>query len=164
MLVAAAGAGKTTFAARHFAAGEILSSDAYRARLAGDEANQRVTRAAFRRLHLDLERRLAERRLTVVDATNVERAARRALLSRAEAAGVPAVAIVLDLPPEVILARNAGRQARIVSEVVVRRHLDRLRASLDGTASPLDGEGFLRVLVLRDPLAVDTARIRRQPV
>lgn len=162
VLVAPAGAGKTTFAARHFDATEILSSDAYRARVAGDEADQQATRAAFRLLHLDLERRLTEGRLTVVDATNVERSARRALLSRAEAANVPAVAIVFDLPPAVIVARNAGRQARVVDEGVVRRHIARLRASLDGAAPPLDGEGFLRVLVLRDPLAMAAVAIRRR--
>ena len=162
MLIAPAGAGKTTFAARHFDPHEILSSDAYRALMAGDEADQRATRAAFRRLHQDLERRLAGRRLTVVDATNVERSARRALLVRAEAAGVPGVAIVLDLPPAVILSRNAGRQARVVDEAVVRRHLARLRESLDGAPSPLDGEGFLRVVVLRDPRVVDSVTVRRQ--
>ena len=79
VLVAAAGAGKSTFAARHFDPAEILSSDAYRARIAGDEADQRATRAAFEQLHRDLEQRLADRRLTVVDATNVERSARLAL-------------------------------------------------------------------------------------
>jgi protein phosphatase len=163
VLIAAAGAGKSTFAARHFRPSEILSSDTYRARIAGDEADQRATRAAFRELHRDLERRLADRRLTVVDATNVERSARRALLTRAAAAGVPAVAIVLDLPPSVVLARNAGRPVRVVDEGVVRRHLARLRESLDVAITPLDGEGFMRVVVLRDPLDADSVVVVRQP-
>jgi protein phosphatase len=163
VLIAAAGAGKTTFAGRHFEPAEILSSDAYRARIAGDEANQRATRLAFRLLHRDLERRLAERRLVVVDATNVERSARHALLSRALLAGTPAVAIVLDLPPAVILARNAGRPARVVDEEVIRRHLARLHASLDGPGPTLDGEGFALVHRLRDPLDVDAVRILRRP-
>ncbi len=162
VLVGPAGSGKTTFAARRFATAEILSSDAYRAQVAGDEADQRATRAAFRRLHRDLERRLADRQLTVVDATNVERAARRSLLARAVAAGVPAVALVLDLPPAVILARNAGRRARVVDEAVIQRHLARLRESLGEARSPLDGEGFLRVVVLRDPRDVDGLTVRRQ--
>ena len=121
VLVAAAGAGKSTFAARHFQPDEILSSDAYRARIAGDAADQRATRAAFRLLHRDLERRLADRRMTVVDATNVERSARRALLGRGRRRpALPAIAVVLDLPPAVVLARNSGRSARVVDEHVVR--------------------------------------------
>lgn len=162
VLVAAAGTGKSTFAGRHFEPAEILSSDGFRARIAGDESDQRATREAFRQLHRALERRLAERRLTVVDATNVERSARRGLLRRAAAAGLPAVAIVLDLPMATILARNSGRQARVVDERVVRRHLARLRESLDGPGGPFAGEGFLRVVVLRDPLEVDSLRILRQ--
>jgi predicted kinase len=162
VLVAAAGAGKTTFAARHFEPAEILSSDSYRGRIAGDESDQRVTRAAFRMLHRDLERRLADRRLTVIDATNVERSARRELLSRAAAAGLPAVAVVLDLPPAVVLARNARRSTRVVDPSVVLRHLARLRASLDDHDRPFDGEGFLRVVVVRDPAELDEIRVVRR--
>ncbi|HEX7950805.1 MAG TPA: AAA family ATPase [Candidatus Limnocylindrales bacterium] len=162
VLVAAAGAGKSTFAARHFEPAEVLSSDAYRAHIAGDEADQRATHTAFRRLHRDLERRLAQRRLTVIDATNVERSARRELVARAMAAGLPAMAIVLDLPASVIRARNAGRSTRIVDEDVVRRHLTRLRGWLDRPGPPFDGEGFARVVVLRDSLEVDSITILRQ--
>src|SRR5262245_20485500 len=97
VLVGAAGAGKSTFAARHFKTDEVLSSDGYRALIAGDESDQRVNRAAFGRLHRELEWRLAAGRLTVVDATSVELHARRALLARAAAARLPATAIVLDL-------------------------------------------------------------------
>jgi protein phosphatase len=163
VLIAAAGAGKSTFAARHFDPAEILSSDAYRASIAGDEADQRVTGAAFRKLHWALERRLADRQLTVVDATNVERSARRALLTRAAAAGMPAIAIVLDLPPATILARNRDRTTRIVDEPVILRHIKRLRDSLDGLTRVIDDEGFERVVVFRDPVEVDAVRIIRRP-
>jgi protein phosphatase len=162
VLIGAAGAGKSTFAARHFEAGEILSSDRFRAIVSGDETNQAATSAAFGRLHRELARRLMARQLTVVDATSVEASSRRALLARAVAAGVPATAIVLDLPVTTVLARNAGRQARIVDEAIVRRHLGALRRSLDGPASLL-AEGFAGVVVLRDPAEVELVRIRRRP-
>ena len=164
VLVGAAGAGKSTFAARHFAPDEVLSSDRYRAIVSGDEADQGATRAAFGRLHRELARRLANGRLTVVDATNVEPAARRALLTRASGTGVPAVAIVLDLPVGEVLARNAARRPRIVAEAVVRHHLDRLRESLDGPEPAIGREGFAVIVVLRDAAAVDAVRFRRRKV
>lgn len=163
VLIGAAGAGKSTFAARRFAADEILSSDRFRAIVSGDEADQGATHAAFGRLHRELARRLAAGQLTVVDATSVEPSWRRALLARAAAAGIPATAIVLDLPAETVLARNAARRPRVVDEAVVRHHLARLRASLDGPAPPLLREGFAQVVVLRDPIEVDRVRIRRRP-
>ncbi len=163
VLIGAAGVGKSTFAARHFAPDEVLSSDRFRAMVSGDEADQGATHAAFGRLHRELARRLAAGKLTVVDATSVEPSSRRALLARAAAAGVPATAIVLDLPAEIVLARNAARRPRVVDEAVVRHHLARLRASLDGPAPPLLREGFSQVVVLRDPAEVDRVRIRRHP-
>lgn len=161
VLVGAAGAGKSTFAARHFHASEVLSSDAYRALVSGDEADQVATRAAFGRLHRELERRLAARQLTVVDATNVERAARHALLQRSRSAGVPAMAIVFHLSAADVLARNAARSGRVVDEEVVHRHLARLRHTLDRWASHPEPEGFASVVILRDPIEVDTISIVR---
>ena len=163
VLVGAAGSGKSTFVARHFAAAEILSSDRFRAIISGDEADQRATAPAFARLHRELERRLANGRLTVVDATSVESAARRALLLRSRAANLPATAIVLDLPVATVITRNAARRPRTVDEEIVRRHLDRLRAALDGPDGTIHGEGFVQVVVLRDPTEIDLVRIRRQP-
>jgi protein phosphatase len=162
MLVGAAGSGKSTFAARHFDPSEVLSSDAYRALISGDPAGQGATRAAFGRLHRELGRRLAAGELTVVDATNLEAAARRALLQRSKAAGMGAVAIVLDLPEPVVLARNAARLGRVVDESVVRNHLARLRAAIDRSAAAgLLVEGFSSVVVLRDPLELEELTVVR---
>ena len=159
VLVGAAGAGKSTFAARHFASHEILSSDAYRALLAGDPADQRATRAAFGALHRELGHRLADRHLVVVDATSATAPARGVLLRAAGAAGVPAVAIVLDLPADVVLARNAARRARAVPEAAVRRHLRDLAAA--GADRELAAEGFALVVRLRSATEVDAVRITR---
>ncbi len=153
VLVGAAGSGKSTFAARHFAGGDVLSSDAYRERISGDASDQRATGPAFAALHRDVRRRLAAGRLTVVDATSVTGRERAPLLRLAAGAGVPAVAIVLAPPAGVVLAQNAGRPGRVVPEPVVLRHLATLARSLRGPG--LKAEGFASVTVLAGPGAHD---------
>lgn len=160
VLVGPAGSGKSTFAARCFALGEVLASDAMRALVGRDESDQAATRSAFALLHRQLEGRLRDRRLTVVDATNVEVHARRALLQRARAAGLQAVAIVLDLPPDLVIRRNDARTGRVVDGAVVRHHLARLRAAVD--RGLLEREGFDVIYRIREPAELDALRVERR--
>lgn len=160
VLVGPAGAGKSTFAMRHFAPDEVLSSDAFRALIGGDEADQVATRPAFAALHRALAARLRAGRLTVVDATNVEAHARRALLARARAAGRPAVAIVFELGLETVVARNGSRTGRVVDEMIVRRHHATLAGAL--AIDRLAAEGFDAVVRLRSDAEIDAVRISRR--
>ncbi len=157
VLVGAAGSGKSTLAARLFPADAVLSSDAHRGLVSGDETDQGATRTAFAILHRRLARRLAAGQTTVVDATNVTSFARRSLVRRATDEGIPAVAIVLDLEPRLVLARNATRGAPIVPEPVVERHLADLQRSL--RRDSLEHDGFDAVHVLRTPDEVDRVAI-----
>jgi predicted kinase len=161
VMVGPAGSGKSTLARRLFAADEILSSDALRAVVSGDEADQSASRTAFSILHRELTRRLGAGKLTVVDATNLRREHRRPLVERARRAGVPAIAIVLDLPPDVVRAQNAGR-ARVVDADVIDRHLAWLRRTVDD--GQLAAEGFARVVVLRTTEEVAGLRVVRVPM
>ena len=156
-LVGVAGCGKSTFAARHFAPTEVVSSDRCRALVADDERDQSATRDAFDVLHLIVDRRLARMRLTVVDATNVKPRARRPLLAIARRNHLPAVAIVLDLPAEVCVERDRGRDSRRVGAEVIALQ----RAQLEEGMSSLRAEGFRDVHVLRSAAAVDGAVLRR---
>lgn len=161
VLVGAAGAGKSTFAARHFAPAEILSSDAFRAMVSGDESDQRATRTAFSILHRQLGKRIVAGRTSVVDATNVTPYARRSILRLAAASGIPVVAIVLDLDPATVLGRNAGRAGRVVPESAVLRQLGHLaRATAPGV---LEAEGFAAVHRLPSTAALEALRISRRP-
>lgn len=150
LLIGASGSGKSTFASRHFDADAVVSSDRLRGELRGDEADQRATDAAFARLHEWLEGRLAAGTLAVVDATNVEWMGRAELINRARHHGRPVIAIVLDLPLQLCLARNTGRP-RTIRAAVVRRQHDELRRSLDR----LDLEGFSAVHVLRSEAEIE---------
>lgn len=160
LLVGAAGAGKSTLARRCFDTDEVVSSDALRARLSGSEADQSVSGLAFRILHEQVARRLEQGLLTVVDATNVERSARHDLLGIAARAGVPAVAIVLELPLATCLAQNARRPGRTVEPDVVERQDAVLRRAL--ARGPLEREGFDAVHRLATPEEVAALRIARE--
>jgi predicted kinase len=122
LLVGPSGSGKSTFAARQFAATEVLSSDAMRAMVADDPMDQGATEAAFELLHTALAMRLSLRRLTVVDATNVEAWAREKLLAVARRARRPAHAIVFDLPLEICLRRNLERDRPRPAAAIRRQH------------------------------------------
>src|SRR5438477_562349 len=80
VLIGASGSGKSTFARTHFRPTEVLSSDACRGMVADDENDQSATTEAFDILHYIAAKRLAAGRLTVVDATNVQSAARKPLV------------------------------------------------------------------------------------
>ena len=161
VLVGAAGSGKSTLAARLFAPEEILSSDALRAIVRGDEADQSATRVAFRILHRTLDRRLRAGALSVIDATNVLPAHRSPLLRQARQLGLPIVAIVLDLPAGVVHAQNAAR-GRVVDPVVVDRHLGAVRSTVDG--GWLEREGFDRIVVLRTPGEAASLSVERHRI
>lgn len=161
LLIGAAGAGKSTFAGRHFAPTEVLSSDAFRAMVGDDEGDQSASAPAFDVLGRVLAHRLRRGRLTVVDATNVTPADRRAWLRLAAIARRPAVAIVLNLPEAVCLQRNAQRSGRFVDPAVVLRQLDGVRRTLADRESLL-AEGYAAVHVLDDAESVDRARLVRQ--
>jgi predicted kinase len=166
VLVGAAGAGKSTLAARLVDPGEILSSDALRAAISGDPADQRATRPAFAILHRELRRRLAAGRLVVVDATNAERHARAALLRAAAILGVPARAVVLALPDELVQARNRARVGRVVPPDVVQRQLAliaRLGDTPAAIALRLRGEGFAAVMVVTTAAELDALNAVRIP-
>ncbi|MER7621662.1 polynucleotide kinase-phosphatase [Streptomyces sp. NPDC126503] len=159
VLVGATGSGKSTFARRHFKPTEVVSSDFCRGLVADDENDQSASKDAFDVLHYIVGKRLAAGRLTVVDATNVQREARRQLVELARSHDVLPIAIVLDLPEEVCRSRNAGRADRAdMPDHVIPRHRRELRRSLRG----LEREGFRKVHVLRSAEEVEAARIVRE--
>ncbi|BAU86688.1 protein phosphatase [Streptomyces laurentii] len=159
VLIGATGSGKSTFARRHFKPTEIVSSDFCRGLVADDENDQSASGDAFDVLHYIAGKRLAAGRLTVVDATNVQREARQQLVRLAREYDVLPIAIVLDLPEEVCAARNAARPDRAhLPRHVVQRHRRELRRSLRG----LEREGFRKVHVLRGEEEVAAARIERE--
>ncbi len=147
MLIGPSGAGKSTWAAQHFGADQVVSSDACRALVAGDAADQAANADAFKVLHIIVEARLRRGLLTVVDATNLQAGARRTLLRYAHSAGRPVVAIIFDVSLARCLRQNARRTERQVPEAVVRRQ----HAQLQTVKAALPDEDIDQTWILRDP-------------
>jgi protein phosphatase len=158
LLIGAAGSGKSTFARKHFKSTEIISSDALRAAVSDDPADQSASADAFQLLRLIASKRLQRGRLTVIDATNVQAKARRGLLRLAAHRSAPSTAIVLNLPVAVCLARNQARADRQVNPDVVEKQAADLLGSLPG----LEREGFLHVYVLDNAEDIDSIQVFRQ--
>ena len=158
LLIGAAGSGKSTFARKHFANTEIVSSDALRAVVSDDEGDQSASADAFQLLRLIAAKRLRRGKLTVIDATNVQRTARRGLLALAAQSSTPATAIVFDLPVPICLARNQARPSRPVGAEVVEKQVAELVSSL----RDLGTEGFLKVYVMDNTADIDSARVLRE--
>ncbi len=157
VLIGISGSGKSTFARGRFKPTEVISSDFCRGLVADDENDQSASKDAFDVLHYIAGKRLAGGRLTVVDATNVQAEARKHLVNLAREHDVLPVAIVLDVPERVCVARNeAGADRQFGAHVIKRQH-DQLRRGLRGLAR----EGFRRVHVLRSQEAIDAAAIVR---
>ena len=154
-LVGVSGSGKSTFARRQFLSTQVLSSDFCRGLVSDDENDQSATRDAFDVLNYIAGKRLAAGRLTVVDATNVQREARKSLVALARAHDVLPVAIVLDVPEKVCAERNKSRADRDFGPHVLRRQRDQLRRGI----RKLEREGFRKVHVLRSVEEIDTAQV-----
>ena len=158
LLIGASSAGKSTFARKHFKPTEILSSDFCRGLVSDNENDMDATKAAFDVLHYIAAKRLAARRLVVVDATNLKPEDRKPLVDLAREYHVLLVAIVLEPPQNVCTARNQARPDRHLPRSVIRGHIQQLRRSV----RRLGKEGFRYIHHLRSEEDIDSVRIERQ--
>lgn len=95
ILIGATGSGKSSFARKHFKPTEIVSSDYARGLVSDSENDQSVSADAFDLVRTIVEKRLKNRRLTVVDATNVRAPERKQWVEVARRWHALPVAIVL---------------------------------------------------------------------
>src|SRR5262245_18765125 len=158
VLAGPAGCGKSTFASKHFRPTQVVSSDECRALISDDPSDQSVSGHAFDLMHLIIEKRLLLGRLTVCDATNLDRSARNSLLRIARRFGFNTAAVLFDTPLDVCIRRNTGRR-RVVPEEALRNQY----AMFQNAKSSIPREGFDQVFVLseRGQSLVVTGILRR---
>jgi len=145
LLIGASGSGKSTFAKKHFETYEVVSSDVCRGIVSNDENSLSATNDAFDVLNFIIGKRLKNGFLTVVDATNVQKASRKGLINLAREFHTLPVAIVLDIPERVCEDRNAKREDRNLGSHVIRQQKQQLKRSIKG----LKREGFRKIYVLK---------------
>lgn len=151
LLVGASGSGKSSFAKKHFAQYETVSSDACRGIVSNDENNQAASNDAFELFYYIISMRLKKGLLTVADATNIQPDARKKLISIARSFHVLPVAIVFDMPQELCENRNKERTDRNVPSHVIRRQLQDLKRSLKS----IKKEGFKKLYTFRSEEEAD---------
>ena len=159
VLIGVSGSGKSTFARRHFKPTEILSSDAFRAMVSDNENDQEATNDAFEALHSLMKVRLRRRKSVVVDATNIQPDARKALLEIAKAHDCLSVALILDTPEKVCRERNSLREDRQFGAHVITRQLAQMRQGIRN----LKREGFRYQFTLTEEER-ETVSIERVPL
>ena len=160
MLVGATASGKTTFAHKHFGDTEIISSDHCRALVSDDPTDQNVTPQAFAILHAILEARLQNRRLTVVDATNLQPNARRPIIDLARRHDCRITAIALDLPMQTLIQRNEHREDRSIPNHIVNRQ----HRSLSSAIRNMRRESIRNIYTIHTEEDADQATLVRQPM
>ena len=151
MMIGPSGSGKSTLAGRLFRPIEILSSDNFRAMVSNDQNDQGATKEAFRALHEILGARLRNRRLTVVDATNLEADHRRAMLDIARENDCHTAAVVMNTSRGVCMERNDREGGRNIPENRMRHQHGLLRRLRRG----LRKEGIRQVIEVDSPEEAD---------
>ncbi len=160
VLIGATGSGKSSFARKHFKPTEIVSSDYARGLVSDSENDQSVSADAFDLVRAIAEKRLKNRKLTVIDATNVRAPERKQWVEIARRWHALPVAIVLDVDVEVCHERNKLRPDRQFGAAVPQRMIGEIRKGLRG----LEREGFRKVAHLRGVESIDAAVVKRNPL
>jgi alkanesulfonate monooxygenase SsuD/methylene tetrahydromethanopterin reductase-like flavin-dependent oxidoreductase (luciferase family)/predicted kinase len=145
VLIGASGSGKSTWASARYRRTEIVSSDDLRGVVGSGPADLGASTDAFDLLERIVAARVGRGLPTVVDTLGLDATRRRTWREAATAAGLPAVAVVLDTPGAVCRRRNAERD-RPVPAGTLQDQVRRVSALLGSLAS----EGWDRVEIVTD--------------
>lgn len=148
VLVGAAGAGKSTWAAQQYRPAEIVSSDRLRAVVGSGEHDLDASDEAFALLDQIVAARASRRLTTVVDTLGLSPDRRLGYLALARRGRLPAVVVLFDTAAAVCRERNRSRD-RPVPAAVLDSQLGRIRE----TTGQLETEGWDLVVRLSEASA-----------
>ena len=147
VLVGASGSGKSTWAAEHYRAAEIVSSDDLRGVVGSGRHDLDASAEAFALLDQIVAGRVRRGLTTVVDTLGLDRERRLALLGLARRHGLPAVAVAFDAPPALGRQRNGARDRPVPARVLATQ-----QRSAREVIDALPDEGWDRVVMIHaDP-------------
>ena len=145
VLCGSTGSGKSTFAAQHFLATNIVSSDHCRSLVCDDENEQNFNKDAFDVFYYILRKRMLNGFFCVADSTALKPQARKELRTLSRHYGYYGCLLILTTPPEICIQRNQQR-ARQVNESVVHYHAGLLPQVFEDAPK----EGWERVRIVRE--------------
>lgn len=139
VLIGIPGSGKSTWAAAQGAT--VISSDALRLLLSGNEENQAIHGKVFATMRYLLRTRLEiGASPTIIDATNLRRRDRKKWLQLAKKHDAIIEAMHFDVALETALERNAARTRQVPEEIIRSMHA--------GLQPPTEAEGFSSVVTI----------------
>ena len=163
VLVGPGAAGKSTWAAAHFAANAVVSSDRMRALVGTAEDDIAASKDALEVLEDVVRRRLSRRLTTVIDTLGLDADRRQRWRDLASAQGMPCVAVTFDVSAEECRTRNRNRVKRIPAAALSQQLRSWARAR-----QVIADEGFHSVIgaaqvrLVRAEFATASASARRQ--
>jgi F420-dependent oxidoreductase-like protein len=148
VLVGPSASGKSTWAAEHFAADQIVSSDRLRAMVGEGERDVAASADALALVDTIVEARLRRRLTTVVDTLGFDDARRASWLALARRHDVPTVAVAFDTPAGECRRRNSARNDRVPVAI-----LDAQLRTFTALRPRLDHDGF-DTIITPEPVRV----------
>lgn len=140
MMVGIAGSGKSYVAAQIGA--PVVSSDAIRAEMYGDESIQGDANRVFNEVHRRIKEYLANGESVTYDATNLSAKRRKAFLNQIGDKAY-AVAVVVATDIDIILEQNRRRERHVPEDVIMRMYRQ--------FQFPDCSEGFSNIIIYTHP-------------
>ena len=122
ILVGPPASGKSTWGEKFAKKNNIkrVSTDEIRAEIGSGEADQSVSAAAFSLARQRVSAELAAGRSVIIDATSVNRKARKDWINLARGHGAYVIAVAFEVSREELLRRDAQRPRHVGEEVIDR--------------------------------------------